>query len=213
MGKIIEIQNLRYEAGGRTIADVDHLSVEAGEHVLLLGASGSGKTTLLHLVAGLLDVSGGNIKFDGNDFSGLPVADRDRIRGKSVGFVFQGNHLVRHLNVLQNVALVSDDVPRISRLLETLDLKGKECRIAASLSFGEAQRVGIARAVAHSPKLILADEPTSALDDENAKIVIGLLRAQAREAGAALIVSTHDARIKSGFDRVIVMRDGKAVTA
>src|SRR5690606_8177480 len=120
---------------------------------------------------------------------------------------------IRHMTVFQNIAIVSDDAERIHELLGTLGLKGMENRKASALSFGEAQRVGIARAVAHRPRLILADEPTSALDDANAMAVVTLLKKQAAEAGAALIVCTHDARIKDGFDRVVVMQDGKAVAA
>lgn len=213
MAKILDIQNLRYEAGGKTILDVNALSVDAGEHVLLLGASGSGKTSLLHLVSGFLKPTSGAIQFNGQDFSALDSAARDGVRGQFMGFVFQGNHLIRHLTAFQNVALVSDDRERIHGLFSTLGLQGMEKRKVSSLSFGEAQRVGIARAVAHRPKLILADEPTSALDDANAVAVIDLLKAQARDAGAALIVSTHDARIKEGFDRVVVMQDGQAVAA
>lgn len=212
MSDLLSIENLRYSIDNRNIIDVPQLSVNEKEHILLLGPSGSGKTSLLHLIAGLIEPSEGSIWFSGKEVSSLNSSEKDLWRGSSIGFVFQGNHLIRHMSAYENISLVAHDEKRISYLLETLGLKGKEHRKAATLSFGEAQRVGIARAVVHKPKLILADEPTSALDDINAKNVIALMKEQAKEAGAALIVCSHDVRILKQFDRVILMKEGKVLS-
>ncbi len=184
------------------------LSVARGEKTLILGPSGSGKTTLLSVLAGLLPPSTGAVSLEGRDLYALPSRDRDRLRGRHFGFVFQTLHLLPSLTLRQNVALAADiaqkpDAARVDDLLDRLGLSAKAHRRPEALSQGEQQRAAIARAVLNRPGIIVADEPTSALDDANAAAVMELLRAQAAETGAALLVATHDNRITQQFDRIL----------
>lgn len=198
----------RYEGGTDTLSFPD-LSVGTGDELLLLGASGTGKTTLLHLIAGMRTPSAGTVELAGAPFSTLPTAERDRNRGRHMGIVFQTAHFVRSLTVGENLALARalagcpPDAALIDALLDGLGLAHKVGARVDALSVGEQQRVSIARAVVHGPGLILADEPTSALDDANTDAVLSLLRAQAERTGAALVIVTHDQRLKDRMsDRV-----------
>jgi len=185
------------------------ISINKGERLLLLGPSGSGKTTLLSVLAGLLAPTKGSVAFNGADFYGMGARQRDLVRGRSFGFVFQTLHLLPSLNLRQNIALAADmaglaaDAGRINTILETLGLSTKAHRKPEALSQGEQQRAAIARAILNRPEIILADEPTSALDDANAKAVMDLLIRQAEQTGAALLIATHDSRIVSYFSNVI----------
>ena len=191
----------RYAESGPELAFPD-LRVDRGNELLLLGAAGTGKTTLLHLVAGMRTPDFGAVTLDGKAFSALSTADRDIARGRQMGIVFQTTHFVRSLTVTENLALartlagLNPDTGRIENLLTGLGLAHKLDARVDELSMGEQQRVSIARAVVHGPGIILADEPTSALDDANTDAVLDLLRAQAEEAGAALLIVTHDQRLK-----------------
>jgi putative ABC transport system ATP-binding protein len=176
----------------------------------LLGASGSGKTTLLSLLAGLLKPeAGGSVIVEGKNLYALSTRERDALRGRIFGFVFQSLHLLPSLTLRQNIALAADmaglktDETRLDALLATLGLSDKAHRKPDALSQGEQQRGAIARAVLNKPKIILADEPTSALDNANAQIVMALLETQARESGAALVVATHDHRIADRFQTIV----------
>ena len=198
----------RYADGGPEMAFPD-LNVDHGQELLLLGASGTGKTTLLHLIAGMRTPDAGEVTLNGDAFSTLPTADRDLARGRHMGIVFQTAHFVRSLTVSENLALartlagLDPDPGRIAELLAGLGLSHKLHARVDALSVGEQQRVSIARAVVHGPGIILADEPTSALDDVNTDAVLDLLRTQASEAGAALLIVTHDQRLKDRMaDRV-----------
>lgn len=185
------------------------ITVNPARNTLLLGPSGCGKTTLLSILAGLLKPTTGTVHFGGEDFYALSPARRDKLRGASFGFVFQTLHLLPSLTLRQNVALAADmaglevNDNRIDSLLAGLGLAGKTARKPHALSQGEQQRAAIARAVLNRPKIILADEPTSALDDANAMVVVDLLKRQAAENGAALLIATHDNRIIPHFDTVI----------
>ena len=176
--------------------------MDKGDELLLLGASGTGKTTLLHLVAGMRTPTAGSVTLAGAPFNALNTAERDQTRGKHMGIVFQTAHFVRSLTVGENLALArslagcAPDAAVIEGLLQELGLGHKLNAQVDALSVGEQQRVSIARAVVHGPGLILADEPTSALDDANTDAVLTLLRNQAKRTGAALLVVTHDQRLK-----------------
>jgi putative ABC transport system ATP-binding protein len=174
-----------------------------GEHVLLLGDSGSGKTTLLHILGGLLRGYTGSVMIDGTELSGRSEQELDHLRGQKIGFVFQRNHLISSLTVKQNLQLapylagVSAGPDRIDEVLAHLSLTNQQNRSVLEISQGQAQRVAIARAVLNRPSVILADEPTSALDDKNCERVINLLLQAASETKTALVVATHDQRLKS----------------
>ena len=195
--------------GGRPVARLPDLSLAAGEGALLLGGSGSGKTTLLLAIGGLLERTAGSIAVDGVDPGQLRPAERDRWRGRCVGFVFQDLQLVAGLSVLDNLLLAPfaagapQDRTRARQLLEQLGLAGLERRHAERLSRGQAQRAALARAMLLRPKLILADEPTASLDDAGADAVSDLLLAAAKETGASLVIATHDSRLKTRFARQV----------
>lgn len=188
-----------------------NLALHDGENLLILGPSGCGKTSLLHVLAGLLPPDNGDVLFKGEAYSTLPAYRLDQIRSHNFGFVFQSLHLVRHLTVMQNIALAygsarrSPDIAAIDSLCEALGLQGKKKQRAYTLSQGEAQRVGLARACVHSPCVIFADEPTSALDDANTNQVMTLLSDLAKRSGTSLVVSTHDQRIKPYFQHILEM--------
>jgi ABC-type lipoprotein export system ATPase subunit len=204
---LLETNALQYAHPGQPVIAFPEILVDAGEALLVLGKSGSGKTTLLNLLAGLLNPLKGEIKLGGVTLSQLSGQTLDLFRGKNIGIVFQKPHLIAALNVRQNLELAHFFSKKkgqdISHLLSELGIKGKAESSVLTLSEGEAQRVSIARALATSPKLILADEPTSSLDDQNTEKVIQLLKSQAAKIGAALVIVTHDQRVKNHISNYI----------
>ncbi len=185
--------------------------LEKQEDLLVLGKSGIGKTTFLHLLAGLLKPVNGTICIADTAINSLSARKLDIFRGQNIGLVFQKNHAIQSLNVFQNLqarlffSKKAIHPKAIDQLLIELGLI--ECKNSAiqELSVGQLQRLGIALSVIHNPKVILADEPTSSLDDENCKIVIELLKKQAKQTEANLIVIAHDHRVKSFFSNTITL--------
>ncbi len=177
------------------------------DHLLLLGESGTGKTTLLHLLAGLLSPTNGSVDITGTDIAKLSQKELDKFRGQHIGIVFQTPHFIESLNVMDNLImpqfLTGNKIEKGKALeiLTRLNLAHKSNQMTKNLSIGEQQRVAIARALVNNPNLILADEPTSALDDKNAFEVIELLEEQAALSGAALVIVTHDKRLKDKFSK------------
>ena len=175
------------------------------EALLILGNSGSGKTTLLHLLAGLLRPHTGSVFIGSTVLHELSASSGDSFRGRNIGLVFQKPHFVKSLNVQENLLLtqylagLKRDKKRIAQILERLGIGDKLNQPTHRLSQGEQQRVAIARAVLHQPKVILADEPTSALDDEHTRRVTDLLQEVAAEQNAALLIVTHDQRLKDAI--------------
>ncbi len=201
---IFEIKNLEYSISGKVILEKINFKIDDKKHLLILGPSGCGKTSLLNLMSGLLKPNSGNILFKNKDFSDLKENEIDRIRSENFGFIFQKLHLLGHLNVKQNVDLVAKKKSQdVDNILKSLGLLNKNKYLAKHLSFGEAQRVAIARGIANNPKVIFADEPTSSLDDSNTKSVMNLMFSQARKIGSTLIVCSHDKRIKKYFKNVL----------
>lgn len=206
---MLEVSDLVAGYEGRAIARVANFAVPAGGAALLVGRSGAGKTTLLLAVAGLAQRLAGRVALSGQDLSSLNMRERDRHRGRFIGLVFQDLHLVPGLSAIDNMLVgpfaagVRADVVRATSLLEELGLKDRLDARAETLSRGEAQRVAIARAALLRPRLILADEPTASLDDDGAAAVIDLLLSLTRETGAALLVATHDARVKAAIPTVV----------
>ena len=179
------------------------LKCNAGESLLITGRSGCGKTTLLHLLAGILHPASGEIRIGDTLLSSLRGADADRFRGESVGLVYQRPHFIASLTVMDNLRLPaffgrkSVDEGAVTTLAEHLGIVHTLRQLPDRLSVGVQQRASIARALVNNPRLILADEPTSALDDDNCASVIELLTRQAAEHNAALVIVTHDSRLKS----------------
>ncbi len=195
------------------------LQVAAGEPTLLLGPSGSGKSTWLHLLAGILTPQAGHMALDGTDYAQLTGAALDRFRGRHIGLILQRAYFLEALSVRENLAIArrtaglpADDTV-LNTTLDQLGIAHYATKRPRQLSVGEQQRVTIARALVNWPKLILADEPTSALDKDNAHRVSTLLRNRAAELGAALVVVTHDERLRPDFPQIIELQPLTAQTA
>ncbi|MDH3754429.1 MAG: ABC transporter ATP-binding protein [Acidimicrobiia bacterium] len=194
------------------------LDIRAGDFMAIIGPSGSGKSTLLGLL-GCLDLpSAGSIKVAGREVTDLDDAERSKIRGDAIGFVFQQFHLIPHLTALGNVstALLYRNLSKSDRreiamnALELVGLAERHDHRPVQLSGGEQQRVAIARAIVTDPKMVLADEPTGALDTKNASMVLEIFE-QLRSDSRAIVVVTHDLQIAERMDRVVSMRDGEII--
>ena len=200
----LRVKNLEFKVANKTILNKQNFSVSKSKHLIISGSSGSGKTTLMNLMSGLLKPTSGFISFEDNDFSKLTEDNIDQIRSKNFGFIFQRLHLIKHLTVEQNIllGLNKDQSPNIDELLDDIGLKNKHTQLAKNLSFGESQRVAIARGIINSPKVIFADEPTSSLDDKNTKKVLELIFFQAKKNNSTIIISSHDERVKKFFKKI-----------
>ncbi len=215
---------IRLEAVTRTYPIGDGLTVLHGvdlwvkpkEYVGILGPSGSGKSTLLHMI-GLLDrPTTGKVFLRDRDVNSLPDSERSRLRGASIGFVFQSFHLVNQLSVAENVALplFYQRVPyreRRQRALQALDdvgLSQRTSHLPTQLSGGECQRTAIARALVTDPDLLLADEPTGNLDSQTGKDIMNLFD-RLHDKGRTIIMITHDRSIAAALPRVTHIQDGR----
>lgn len=181
------------------------------EQWLLLGSSGSGKSTLLNIISGLLKPTLGEVLINDTDLYQLTARNMDRFRGRHIGIIFQRPHLIRSLNVLDNLELAAVmaglpiDGERNLSLLKELGIIELAKRYPDELSQGQLQRVSVARALVNKPDLLIADEPTSSLDDENATQVIKMLTSQAKDNGAALIIATHDQRVRDHIAKTYLL--------
>ncbi len=195
------------------------LTVGAGEFLCLSGPSGSGKTTLLNLM-GILDApTTGSVILAGQSTAGLSRAQTARLRRQHLGLVFQEHNLIPVLSAYENIeyALLLQNVPaqqrreRVLAALERVGLDGYAERRSGEMSGGQQQRVTIARAIVHSPALVLADEPTASLDSATGQAIIELLQRLNREQGITFVFSSHDPRMIGQADRVISLRDGRLI--
>lgn len=204
---MLEVTGIRHFYQGQPVLDVPRWRADEGEQWLLHGPSGCGKTTLLHILGGLLTPSEGTVTLSGTDLGALRGAALDRYRGQHIGIVFQQLHLIDAITVRQNLALAQKfaglpvDNARAIEVLDVLGLADKADAFPYALSHGQAQRVALARALINRPAVVLADEPTSNLDDGNAERALALLREQAKAHGSALVIASHDGRIKASFDQ------------
>ena len=202
--------------GARAILIDVSLQVAAGEYIAVMGESGSGKSTLLNLIAGLDVPDRGHVLFDGEDITRWDDTKRTLLRRSSMGFVFQAFHLLPHLSVERNIALPlalngmygAQARMRVDELLSAVGLQAHGRSLPATLSGGEMQRVAVARALVHRPKLVLADEPTGNLDAESAQEILQLLRAQLRQDGAAGILVTHSHAAARTADKTYRLANG-----
>ena len=207
----VEVRSLRYAYAQQVALALEHFALARGVSSAIMGPSGCGKSTFVHLLAGLLTPEAGSIHILGQDLSLLNESQRDRFRGRHIGFVFQRLHLMPALSIRENIALAQRlaraprDTQRIDDILETLGLADMRHRRPRELSQGQAQRAAIARALVHEPELVIADEPTSALDDDHAAEALGLLQRTATASGAALLVVTHDDRVRGKLDGEFAM--------
>jgi putative ABC transport system ATP-binding protein len=194
------------DGGRHLVLDLAHFELSAGEQAAMEGPSGTGKTTFLNCCAGILRPDKGCVRIDGQDITSLRESDADALRGRCLGYVFQTFNLLQGLSALENVEIAMRlagalDHARAGALLERVGLKDKAAHRPSQLSAGQQQRVAVARALAMRPKLVLADEPTGNLDADAAQEALTLLQEASREAGAALLVVSHDPRVLSRFGR------------
>jgi putative ABC transport system ATP-binding protein len=214
--QFLQVTNLRkaFLMGGTelTVVDVQHFNLFTGDQIAIFGKSGTGKSTFLNLLAGTLKPDSGSIIIKETDLTVLSESERDRLRSRNLGYVFQSFHLLQGCTALENilVAMAVAGVANEERAKELLSLVGlseKESSLPSQLSIGQQQRVCIARALANKPKLILADEPTGSLDPENATRSIKLLQSLCDQNGCALIVVSHDPNIINCFENSIKWED------
>ncbi|HUE11470.1 MAG TPA: ABC transporter ATP-binding protein, partial [Steroidobacteraceae bacterium] len=199
--------------GRPAIFEALELELRPGEYLAIMGESGVGKSTLLNLLAGLDHPDSGRVWLEGAELSALNDDARTLLRRRSVGFVFQAFHVLPYLNVQQNVALPLEllavaEPERSRRSLKMLDAVGILAlarRYPRELSGGELQRIAIARALVHSPRLVLADEPTGNLDPRSAAQILALLRAQVKANAGAGILITHSRNAADTADRILVL--------
>ena len=181
----------------------------------MVGPSGAGKTTLLNILGGMDCATSGTVRLDGREISRLNERELTDFRRTDVGFVFQFYNLVQNLTALENVELAAEICRNSLNAAETLEkvgLKDRMNHFPAQLSGGEQQRVSIARALAKNPKIILCDEPTGALDYRTGKAVLKLLQDTCRSTGKTVLIITHNGALTALADRVIRIRNGKAVS-
>jgi len=220
---VVRLAGIRkaYNVGTLAEAEVLHgidLALEKGDLCALMGPSGSGKSTLLNIV-GLLDrPTGGSLAIDGQESGGLDDQAITRLRGHSIGFVFQYHHLIPAFTALENVMMPMlvdrgrpDDAMRVraAELLESVALTPWRDNLAINMSGGQQQRVAVARALAMNPALILADEPTGNLDTKSAQGVFDLLRNVNREHGTTVLIVTHNHALADQCGRIVEIVDGR----
>jgi len=206
-----------YSTDGQPVRALDSVSldVEAGQFVALVGRSGCGKSTLLNLAGAMDFPTSGSVLLDGVATSMLKDAELTKLRREKVGFIFQSFQLLHTLTVLGNVELPlllagktnARDAAR--ERLQWVELERLGDRYPHQLSGGQMQRVGIARALIHAPKLLLADEPTGNLDTATGNVILELLRRLSREQNTATVMATHSAEAAALADVVVRLRDGK----
>ena len=197
------------------------IDIPAGKLTILKGRSGSGKTTLMNILSALDAPTEGDVSFDGQVYSEMEDAQKEQLRRKEIGFVFQAVALIPIMNAYENVdfamrlaepELTAKEVDE--RIRETLALVGMEERMRhmpGQMSGGEQQRVAIARAVAHRPKVVFADEPTGALDTESGLRVMQLFRNLIEKEGVTIVMTTHDPNLMELGDVVYELEDGEII--
>jgi len=209
---VIQARGLAFRHPGGPALSFPDVEVAQGGTLLVQGRSGAGKSTWLALLAGLLTPSAGQLRVAGQDVGALRGGERDRWRGRCIGFLPQKLHLSDALSVERNLSLaffaagLPEDRAAIRRALESLGVDALAQRRPDQLSGGQAQRVALARAVLLQPRVLLADEPTASLDDEAAQAALDLLRESARRCDATLVVATHDARVRDALRGAQVLR-------
>jgi putative ABC transport system ATP-binding protein len=218
---ILDVQALTrsYRSGTGTLTVLRNVSfsISPGASCAIVGPSGSGKTTLLGLCAGLDVPSSGSVKLDGQELSNLDEDARARLRGESVGFVFQNFQLLPTLTALENVMVPlelrgeSNVRPAAVELLRQVGLSERMDHYPLQLSGGEQQRVALARAFLNRPKILFADEPTGNLDNETSEHIVDLLFGLNASSGTALVLVTHNLELARKAGRIIHLKGGVLV--
>jgi len=220
-GIIVKTEGLTkiYARGSEKIRAVDNVSLEIneGSFLALMGPSGSGKTTLLDLIGCLDNITSGSLEVFGHDVSRAKESVLTKLRRGKIGFIFQEFLLIPSLTVIENIELslyfarLPQDKEKLKSLLIKVGLGHRVNHLPKQLSGGERQRVAVARALAVSPKLLIADEPTGNLDTKNSQEIFDLFRKLNKKDGLTIILATHNPALSSQADRIINLRDGKTV--
>ena len=208
-----------YGEGGTAVVALDGVDVTfpRGRFTAIMGPSGSGKSTLLHCLAGLEEVTGGQVVVGGADLAAMSDDQLTRLRRDRVGFVFQAYNLVPTLNALENITLPLDIAGRqpdrelLDAVIGAVGLRQRLRHRPAQLSGGQQQRVACARALVSRPEIVFADEPTGNLDSRAGSEVLALLRRAVDELGQTVAMVTHDPVAASHADRVLFLADGRIV--
>ncbi|MDR1915303.1 MAG: ATP-binding cassette domain-containing protein [Synergistaceae bacterium] len=219
---ILEIRGLRHDyrqpdGSNQQALKLDSLEARRGERLVVSGPSGSGKTTLLHILAALIRPTHGEVIFSGQNLNGLG-ASRSTWRAASVGYIFQEMNLLPDFDILDNLLIAAEisnishnaAIERAKSLISDLVLTDRMRSRPRKLSLGEQQRAAVARAVIHSPVLVLADEPTASLDADNTHIVMKLLLRLCEESQSLLIVATHEETLKKLASRTVLLEKAKS---
>lgn len=222
---LLELKNVTKNYSGMTPALVNvNLSISEGEFVSIIGSSGSGKSTLLRCINRMIEISSGEIHFDGTISSNLPKRNLRKLRTK-IGMIFQHYNLVDRLTVIENVlhgrlgykstlagmvgSYTKEEKEKALRILHMLGLEEQVYKRCDQLSGGQKQRVGIARALVQNPKLILCDEPIASLDPSASKVILDYLRNIAKDMGITIVVSLHQVEVALNYsDRIIGINKG-----
>ena len=192
------------------------LEVVRGDTLAINGSSGSGKSTLLHILSGLENTSSGEIFIDDTNISYLSENELCKLRLEKIGFIYQFHHLIKELDVYENISLPllvkktekGEIEKKVNEIIEKVSLNDRKNFQIDKLSGGERQRVAIARAIINNPKIIFADEPTGNLDSKNAKNVFSLLKDISNSNNSSLIIATHDNSLTKMLDKKIIIENG-----
>jgi len=206
----------RFGEGGAAVDALRGVDLDfpRGQLTAIVGPSGSGKSTLMHLLAGLDKPTAGNVWIDGTEITGLSDKGMTELRRSKLGFIFQFFNLVPVLDAAENVSLPvriaggEVDQAWLAQLLEMVGLSDRASHRPAELSGGQQQRVAIARALVARPAVVFADEPTGNLDSTSSAGVLDILRRSVDEFDQTVVMVTHDPRVASYADRVVVLADG-----
>lgn len=205
----------QYEGAKNKVLQSINVAYEKGKVYAIVGKSGTGKSTLLSLISGLDVCTGGEINYGGDNLKSI---DRDNYRARSIGVIFQSFNLITNATAVENIVLsmnisASDEKNKKSFAYDILEKVGIDRetsdRKVLRLSGGEQQRVGIARALAHNPNIIIADEPTGNLDADTENAILDILVKLAYEENKCVIIVTHSKKVSSSADEILGMQNGK----
>jgi putative ABC transport system ATP-binding protein len=208
-----------YGSGDTEVRALDDVTVDfaSGRFTAIMGPSGSGKSTLMHCVAGLDELTSGEVSIGGTSLTNLSDKALTEVRRDNVGFVFQSFNLIPTLNAVENITLPMDlanrkpDAPWLDTVVSTVGLGNRLNHRPSELSGGQQQRVAVARALASQPKIIFADEPTGNLDSRAGAEILGFMQNAVKEMGQTIVMVTHDPIAAAYADRVLFLADGKIV--
>ncbi|WP_028562061.1 ABC transporter ATP-binding protein [Paenibacillus pinihumi] len=196
-----------------------HLQLQKGEFVSIMGPSGSGKSTLLYTISGMDQASSGSVYFSGREISAFPEQALAQLRLTKMGFIFQHIHLLKNLNILDNIVLSAYMAKSSSReavnrraltLMQKMGIEELAHHNITEASGGQLQRVAICRALINNPEVLFGDEPTGALNSRSTNEIMDIL-ADINAAGTTILLVTHDVKVAARSERVLFMMDGELV--